>query len=82
MKIIAVGQKDFRQNISHFAKQSKTHNISYIVTYRNKPVWEVKPCFNKNISLDNTQIQYYSHLSNTLDFWNSPEDDDIFSLHV
>jgi hypothetical protein len=82
MTIVAVGQKDFRQNISRFAKSSKENNTSYIVTHRNKPLWEVKPCFNNDLSLDSTQIDYYSHIEKNLDFWNSDDDNDIFSLAV
>ena len=80
MTIVSVGQKDFRQNISRFAKESRKNNVSYIVTHRNKPVWEVKPCFNKDLSLDETQIRYYKQLESTLDFWNTEEDDDLFII--
>lgn len=75
-----IGIKDFRQNISTLARDSKEHNTSFIVTVRNQSVWEVKPCFNDVASLDETQVNYYKHIQQGLDFWNDEADDDIFVI--
>lgn len=38
-----IGVKDFRQNISNYAKQARTGKARLIVMSRNKPLFEVKP---------------------------------------
>ena len=78
MTTTVVWVKDFRQNISKFIKEARENNVSYIVLKRNKPVLEIKPCFNETIELDETQVRYYKTLENSLDFWNNPNDDNIF----
>lgn len=80
MQTTVVWVKDFRQNISSFIKKSQKDNTSFLIMCRNRPVLEVKPCFNLKLELDGTQINYYKTLESTLDFWKSSEDDDIFKF--
>ena len=37
-----IGVKDFRQNISDYAKRAQESDIRYIVMNRNKPLFEIK----------------------------------------
>ena len=37
-----IGVKDFRQNISDYAKRARSSNIRFIVMNRNKPLFEIK----------------------------------------
>jgi len=46
-----VGIKDFRQNISEYAKKARSSNERYIIVNRNKPLFELKP-FEESSSLD------------------------------
>ncbi len=79
MNTTVIGIKDFRQNIAQLTKEGRAKNISYIVTVRNEPIFEVKPCLNHSIEMDDTQITYYKMLEKTLDFWNDEADDHIFA---
>lgn len=38
-----IGIKEFRQNISGYVKKAQKGNVSYIVTNRNRPLFEIKP---------------------------------------
>jgi hypothetical protein len=38
-----IGVKDFRQNISDYAKRARNNNTRFIVMNRNKPLFEIKP---------------------------------------
>ena len=46
-----VGIKDFRQNISDYAKRARTSDTRFIVMNRNKPLFELKP-FAEDVYLD------------------------------
>jgi len=46
-----VGVKEFRQNISDFAKQAKNAKKRFVVVNRNKPLFEIVP-FAENETLD------------------------------
>ncbi|MBY0310186.1 hypothetical protein K2Q16_03525 [Patescibacteria group bacterium] len=37
-----IGVKDFRQNISDYAKRARKSDVRYIVMNRNKPLFEIK----------------------------------------
>ncbi|HMO77843.1 MAG TPA: hypothetical protein PKA42_00850 [Candidatus Paceibacterota bacterium] len=37
-----VGVKEFRQNISDYAKQARNEDIRFIIVNRNKPLFEIK----------------------------------------
>ena len=76
MKTTVIGIRDFRANISKIRKEK---NTIYLVTVRNKPIFEVKPCLNESIEIDDTQIQYYRTIEKNLDFWNDKADDNIFA---
>jgi hypothetical protein len=78
MRTVQIGVKDFRQNMAELSRKSQKKNWSFLVTRRNKPLWEVKPCFNEQIFLDDTQIAYYKHLEKSLSFWEDDADDNIF----
>lgn len=80
MNTSVIGIKDFRQNITKLSKKAQAENTTYVVTVRNKPVFEVKPCFNAQVELDDTQIEYYKALEQSLDFWKGTQDDDIFVM--
>lgn len=38
-----IGVKDFRQNISDYAKRAQSSRTRFIVMNRNKPLFEIKP---------------------------------------
>ena len=78
MKTTVIGLKDFRQNLSKLANMAQKYNTTYLVKKRNKLILEVKPTFNTEIEMDDTQINYYKSLEDTLSFWQSDKDDDIF----
>ncbi len=46
-----IGIKDFRANISEYAKRARKGGARYIVVNRNKPMFEVTP-FDDNETLD------------------------------
>jgi len=70
--------KNFRQNIHFFSKNLREKNASIIVTKWNKPIFEVKSCFNEDITQDEVQTVYYQTIEKNLSFWNDEVDDDIF----
>ncbi len=75
MTTAVVGIRDFRTNLFTYIKdKTKT----YLVTVRNKPSFEVKPCINESINMDETQVAYYNGVEKSLDFWNDEIDDNIF----
>jgi len=78
MKTTVIGLKNFRQNISKLADMAQKYHTIYIVKKKNKPIFEVKPTFNNDIEIDNTQIDYYQSLENTLNFWQNDKDENIF----
>lgn len=47
-----IGIKEFRADISNFAKKAKKGNVRYIVMNRNIPLFELKP-FANNEGLEN-----------------------------
>lgn len=46
-----VGIKDFRQNISDYARQARKGGARFVVMNRNKPLFEIKP-FAEDVYLD------------------------------
>jgi len=46
-----VGIKEFRQNISGYAKQAQTGDSRLVIMNRNKPLFELKP-FAEDVYLD------------------------------
>ena len=46
-----IGVKDFRQNISEYAKKARNAQTRFVIVNRNKPLFELKP-FAKDESLD------------------------------
>ena len=46
-----VGIKEFRQNISGYAKQAQTSDSRLVIMNRNKPLFELKP-FAEDVYLD------------------------------
>lgn len=77
MTKIAIGIKNFRQNISQIAKKAQEKNQSYIVTYRNKPILEINPCYNEDI-FDDDQIMYYKLIEENMKDWLNDENDNLF----
>ncbi len=51
MNIKFVGVKDFRQNMSDYAKRARNSGTRFIVMNRNKPLFEIKP-FAEDVYLD------------------------------
>lgn len=47
-----IGIKEFRQNISKLYKKAKKKNLRYIVLNHNKPVLDVRPITEKDITLE------------------------------
>ena len=37
-----IGVKEFRQNISDYAKRARKNDVRYVVMNRNKPLFEIK----------------------------------------
>lgn len=46
-----VGIKDFRQNISDYAKLAQKGDAQFVIMKRNKPLFEIKP-FAEDVYLD------------------------------
>jgi len=46
-----IGMKDFRQNISGYAKQARAGSTRFIIMNRNQPLFELAP-FSDNEGLD------------------------------
>lgn len=46
-----IGIKDFRANISNYAKKAQKDSARYIIMNRNKPLFELKP-FSENEELE------------------------------
>ena len=51
MNIKFIGVKEFRQNISDYAKRASTGETRFIIMNRNRPLFEIKP-FPKDEYLD------------------------------
>lgn len=47
-----IGIKEFRQNISKIAKNSKKNNQRLIILNRNTPIFEVNPLSSKDFTLE------------------------------
>ena len=47
-----IGIKEFRQNISDFAKRARKGDVRFVVMNRNKPLFELKP-FAKDEEMEN-----------------------------
>lgn len=80
MRTVAIGLKDFRRSISRLAREAKKQNTAYIITVRNKPVFEVRPNINATAEEYDFQIDYYRTVENSLSFWKGDADDSIFSV--
>jgi antitoxin (DNA-binding transcriptional repressor) of toxin-antitoxin stability system len=46
-----VGIKDFRQNISDYARRARKGDARFVIMNRNKPLFEIKP-FAEDVYLD------------------------------
>ena len=46
-----IGIKDFRQNISDYAKRARKESVRFVIMNRNKPLFELKP-FAEDTTLD------------------------------
>lgn len=66
-----IGIKEFRANVSAFAKKAQKGDFRYIVMNRNKPLFELKP-FKKNASID-------SLLKDILEAQKDIEDGNLYS---
>ena len=75
MNTATVGIRDFRKNIS---KYTKDQDKSFVVTVRNQPAFEVKPCVKDKPETDLTQSDYYKSVETALAFWDNKNDDNIF----
>ena len=51
-----IGVKDFRQNMSEYAKKAQTNKVRLVVMNRNKPLFEITP-FSEDDSYDSLYAQ-------------------------
>ncbi len=51
LKTKLIGVKDFRQNLAHYYAQGVKNGLSYIVTNRDRAIFEVKPLSKKEAML-------------------------------
>lgn len=52
MKTKIIALKQFRQNITKLWKEAQQENIRYIVMFHSRPILEVLPCRDANLSFD------------------------------
>lgn len=52
MKTKIIALKQFRQNITKLWKEAQQENIRYIVMFHSRPILEVLPCRDTNLSFD------------------------------
>ncbi len=85
MKTRIVSVKDWRQNLTKLWKEAEGKDIRYIVMSHSKPMYEVKPIFEEKLEIDWdgwTDKEHYTLLNNSLKFWESDEDDNIFDESI
>jgi len=52
MSIKLIGIKEFRANISDYAKKARKEGVRFVIMNRNTPLFELKP-FEKGVELEN-----------------------------
>ena len=84
MKTRIISVKDWRQNLTKFWKEAKGKDIRFIVMNHSKPMYEVRALSEEKFEIDDDwkTSDLYPLIEKSLDFWNSPEDDNIFDESI
>lgn len=84
MKTRIISVKDWRQNLTKFWKEAKGKDIRFIVMNHSKPMYEVRALSEEKFEIDDDwkTSDLYPLVEKSLDFWNSPEDDNIFDESI
>lgn len=56
-----VGVREFRQNLTQLYQKAQKKNLRYVVLNNNKPVFEVNPIIEKDVTLESL----YARISHT-----------------
>ncbi len=78
MQVKTIGVRDFRGNFTKLAKNSRKNHTIFLVTHHKKPLYEVRPCFNESVEIDEVDLAHLHAVEKNLSFWNDDADDNIF----
>ena len=71
-----IGLKDLQQNTKRI-REEVAEGVSFVVIYRSKPVFEIRPLGQEWLDEDR-----YRLAESALEFWNGDDDDNIFDESV
>lgn len=80
MQVKTIGVRDFRGNFSKLVKDARENHTIFLVTQHKKPLYEVRPCFNESVIIDEVDLAHLQSVEENLSFWDDKADDDIFKI--
>ena len=86
MSTKVISLKEYRNNITKLWKEAHAKNIKYIVLFHSKPILEVRPYPGEELIFEDHEDsddkkEYYKLAEESLKFWHSEKDDDLFKIN-